>query len=515
MIMASLYLLAVALGRQRSAFPALASAAAAMVALQPAILYDISFQLSFTAVVGILLLWRPLESAMTAALGRVVTYGGWPETAGRWVVTGVAVSLAAVLATMPLLAFNFHRIAFLSIPATVIALPAIPFALAGSLATGLAGLVTPALAQPVGWVAWLPLSYLLGLVEALSRLPQTVLHLEDVSAIMVWGYYGSAGLILLMLSILRRRLGPLRRRHRDARVPWTLAGPGLSVPRAGALLLLGAVVVLVWTANASLPDERLKVTSIDVGQGDAIFIQTPEGHQALVDGGPDHPRLLDALGDRMPFWDRSLDLVVLSHPHHDHLVGLLEVLRRYRVAVILDNPYAYDSSLREEWRSLVEAEGATVLQAWEGQEVMLGREAKLEVMTPPASFMGGTSSDENNNSTVIRLRYGDSSFLLTGDLQWEGEASLIDRGVGLESTVLKAAHHGSDASSTQLFLDTVRPRLVVVSVGQENPHGHPDSEVMVRLTQAAGEPESVLTTAQRGDITLVSDKEIITVQTAR
>ena len=164
-IMATLYLVAVALGRQRSAFPALAFAAAVMVVVEPGILYHISFQLSFTAAAGVLLLWRPLESLMAVAVGRLLATDGWHETVVRWVITGVAVSLAAVLATLPLLAFNFQYIVFLSIPATLLALPAIPLVLVTSLAAALAGLVTPVLGQMVGcWVAWLPLSYLLGLL---------------------------------------------------------------------------------------------------------------------------------------------------------------------------------------------------------------------------------------------------------------------------------------------------------------------------------------------------------------
>ena len=514
-IMASLYLLAVALGRQRSAFPALGFAAALMVAVEPSILYDISFQLSFTAVAGILLLWRPLQTILGAALERVLTVGSWQETAGRWVVTGVAVSLAAVLATLPLLAFNFQYISFLSIPATLLVLPALPLVLVTSLATALAGLIAPALGQLVGWVAWLPLSYPLGLVELLSRLPQTVLHLEGVSGLLVWGYYGGAALALVAAWPGRRRLALWLRRQEEGRVPRTLAWSRGSVARTGTLLSLAVAVAILWMANASMPDGKLHVTLMDVGQGDAIFIQTPEGQQVVVDGGPDPRQLLEALGERMPFWDRSLDLVVVSHAHEDHLAGLLEVLRRYRVATILDNPYPYQSPAREEWKSVVAAEGATVFQARRGQVVGLGDQVTLEVLNPPAPLIGGTSSDVDNNSTVIRLRYGNASFLFTGDLQWEGEASIIDRGEALQSTVLKVAHHGSKTSSAREFLDVVRPQLVVVSVGGENPYGHPAEEVMDRLVDLVGSPENVLTTADRGDITLISDGRSISVQTQR
>ncbi|MBI4200673.1 MAG: DNA internalization-related competence protein ComEC/Rec2 [Chloroflexi bacterium] len=511
-IMASLFLLAVALGRQRSAFTALGFAAALMVALDPPVLYDISFQLSFAAMTGILLLWPPLERATDAAFDRVVDRETWWTRPSRWVASAVAVSLAATLATLPLLAFSFHRIALLGIPATVLALPALPLVLVLSLGTALAGLMTPVLGQVVGWLAWLPLSYMLGMVETLARLPQTVIHLE-VSGFLVWGYYGVAAALLILFRLgWRRLLIPLRWWKRAA-LPQPLSNPMPPMAQAGVLLSLAAGVALLWTANASLPDGKLHVTFIDVGQGDATFVQTPEGQQLLVDGGRDPRLVLEALGERMPFWDRSLDVLVLSHSHEDHLAGLVEVLRRYRVALVIDNGFPDESPAREVWRTAVQAEGARVLVAQQGQVVKLGESVTLEVFNPPDPPIGGTPSDLDNNSTVVRLRHGSMSLLLTGDLQAEGEASLIDRGVGLESTVLKVAHHGSKTSSTQQFLEAVRPQLAVVSVGEGNPYCHPADEVMGRLNQITGSMGRVFRTDERGAITLTSDGQSITVQT--
>ncbi len=516
-IIASLYLLAVALGRQRNALPALAFAAAVMVAVEPGVLYNLSFQLSFTAVTGILLLWRPLQSLMSGAAARVVAPDSWWDAITNWALAGMAVSLAAVVATFPLLAFNFHSIALLSVPATLLALPALPLVLVASLVTALAGLAAPALGHVAGWVAWLPLSYTLSIVELLSRLPGTVLHLGNVSGVLVWAYYGGAAALALALSFLgrkgRRRLAMLRPWRGDSRQTQGFGRLNWPVAKTGALLSVAAVALLVWTANAYLPDGKLHVDFLDVGQGDAVFIQTPEGHQVLVDGGPDPRRLLEALGKRMPFWDRTLDVVVLTHAQEDHLAGLPEVLRRYRVAIILDNPCPSDCPLYAAWRSLVETEGAQVLEAMEGQSIKLGDTVTLEVLNPPVPPLTGTSSDVNNNATVVRLRHGSVSFLLTGDLHWEGETSLIDRGGALEDTVLKVAHHGSASSSRQEFLDSVRPLLAVVSVGQNNRYRHPDSEVMDRLSAATGGPENVLTTKDHGDIGLVSDGQQLVVRT--
>ncbi|MFH1141431.1 MAG: ComEC/Rec2 family competence protein, partial [Chloroflexota bacterium] len=518
-IMATLYLLAVALGRQRNALPALGFAAAVMVAVEPGVLYSLSFQLSFTAMAGILLLWRPIEALMTAGLERILPSESWWRAVAGWGLTSVAVSIAAVVATLPLLAFNFHYIALLSVPATLLALPALPLVLVTSLAAALAGLVAPILGHVTGWVAWLPLSYTLWVVELLSRLPGTVLHLGSVSGVLVWAYYGVAAALALALSFLgrmgRRRLAMLLPWRGDSRQPQGFERSNWPVAKTGALLSLAAVVVLVWTADASLPDGKLHVDFLDVGQGDAIFIQTPEGRQILVDGGPDPGRLLEALGKRMPFWDRTLDVIVLTHAHDDHLAGLLEVLRRYRVAVVVDNPCPSDCPLYAAWRSLVDMEEAKVLEATEGQTIKLGGAITLEVLNPPAPPLAGTSSDVGNNATVVCLRYGGVSFLLTGDLQWEGEASLIDRGAALGDTVLKVAHHGSASSSSQEFLDSVRPLLAVVSVGKVNRYGHPNQDVMAHLATATGGPGSVLTTMQHGNIGIVSDGQRVIVHTER
>ena len=217
----------------------------------------------------------------------------------------------------------------------------------------------------------------------------------------------------------------------------------------------------------------------------------------------------------MPFWDRSLDLVVLSHAHEDHLAGLIEVLRRYRVDAILDNPYPYGSPMQAQWRLLVKAEGARVLPAMEGQIIRLGDQVTLEVLNPPSPLFGGTSSDVNNNCTVLRLRFGDTSFLLTGDLGPEGEAYLEGRAAVMDTTVLKVAHHGSATSSGQAFLHAVRPRLAVVSVGKGNPYGQPSSEALARLASVVGGSGNVLTTEDHGDIALVSDGRVVKVQTQR
>ncbi len=503
-IMASLYLAAVALGRQRSALPALGFAVAFMVALDPQVVYDVSFQLSFAAMAGIITLWPSLEAGMRALFAKIAPGDGWLEGLGYWVIASVAVSAAAVVATLPILAFYFHRIALLSIPATLMALPALPLILATSMATAVAGLALPVLGQAVGWLAWLPLTYLLGTVQAL---PEWVIELDGVSQLLVWGYYGALIAVLAWFRLRRRpfHFAPAVRREPTghANVPVRLL----------SLVPVAAVAALIWSANWALPDGKLRVTFIDVGQGDAVFVQTPSGGQALIDGGRNPGPVLRALGERMPFWDRSLDLVVLTHSHADHVGGLPEVLRRYEASAVLDNGYEHPSSAREEWLSTLELEGATVIQAEQGQRLMLDGETTIEVLNPPQPQLRGTSSDIDNNATVLRLNHGEVSFLFASDVFREGELSMLSRELELEADVLKVPHHGSGTSSSRAFLEAVDPRLSVVSVGAGNSFGHPNAEVMGRLQEAVGSPDRVLLTSVLGDITLVSDGTVVRLHT--
>lgn len=271
--------------------------------------------------------------------------------------------------------------------------------------------------------------------------------------------------------------------------------------------VLAFVAALVWLGLRGLPDGRLHVWFLDVGQGDAIFIQAPDGRQVLVDGGPSPTALLNELGDIMPFWDRHLDLVVLTHPDGDHITGLIPLLERYNVGQVLDTPRSDTAALAATWRERVN--GLSRLYAVRGMRLSLG-DLVITVLHPAPMPLVGTASDDNNNAIVLRLDYGQTSFLLTGDAEAEAEADLIRAGLPLRSTLLKVGHHGSNGSTSAPFVAAVSPQVAVIQVGRENSFGHPHPEVLKRLAGI-----QVLRTDQDGRIEVVSDGRRLQVRTIK
>jgi competence protein ComEC len=260
-----------------------------------------------------------------------------------------------------------------------------------------------------------------------------------------------------------------------------------------------------------MPDDRLHVSFLDVGQGDAILIQMPNGQDILIDGGPDPQKINLELGEKLPFWDRTIDLVVCTQPQADHITGLVEILQRYKVKQVLEPEVSYDSSIYQEWCNLVEEKQIKRDTAQAGQEIDLGSGIKIEVLNPPESLWEGTSDDVNNNGVVLRLSWGQVSFLSTADIREEVEFELIGQRANLKGTVLKVSHHGSKTSTTSQFLGAVDPDIAVICVGEDNPFGHPSPEVLERLTNRLGE-ENVYRTDKDGTIEFITDGETLWVK---
>lgn len=262
---------------------------------------------------------------------------------------------------------------------------------------------------------------------------------------------------------------------------------------------LGLYPASVFQAANSADDTLLTVAFLDVGQGDAIFIETPDGVQVLIDGGRD-ASVLRGLGEVMSWGDRTLDLVIATHPDLDHIGGLPDVLDRFVVSTIMLTTNEADSTAADVFREAITAESAEVFIASAGSEYALGASTTLTIYSP----VGDPRNWESNNSSIVaKLSYGESDFMLTGDASKEIESYLARTyGGPLDSEVLKLGHHGSKTSTGAEFLAMVTPIYAVVSAGKDNSYGHPHAEVVERTLTAGAQ---ILNTADVGTIVFKSD----------
>ena len=506
-IMASLFLTAELLGRQRSAITSLALAAAVMVGISPQILWQVSFQLSFLAMAGLILIFPPLQAIGRRVVKATLGEEGTAVSLASIISDGLSVTLGAILATWPVVAHYFGIVSLVGPLATLFALPALPAIIfTGALAGGLGFIALPA-AQAVGWLAWLFLSYLVLVVSGFAALPISSIEVTSVEAGLMVVYYLALAMVLWVTSSRLRISEP---------VPKVIAclksGAGKSVglvsilPKRWVIPPLLVMAMLTSVAAVSMPDDKLHVSVLDVGQGDAILIQTPAGQDILIDGGPSPQAINLALGNKMPFWDRTIDLVVLTHPHADHITGLVEVLRRYRVGQVLYAALDCQFPMYDQWLEHIREKGIKSTTAQAGQQIDLGKGLVIKVLNPRVPLLSDTQSDIDNNGVVLRVSLGDVSFLLTADIMAEAELELVTRRASLNSTVLKVAHHGSDTSTTAEFLAVVDSRLAVISAGKDNPFGHPSAAVTDRLSEKMGE-ENIYRTGEHGTIEFITDGE--------
>jgi len=512
-IMGSLFLIAEYLGRQRSAIIALAFAAAVMVGVQPNLLWTVSFQLSFMAMAGLILLYPYFQAWGRKGVASLFESRERIVAVGSMLTDGFAATLAAIVAVGPLIAYNFGVVSLVALPATFFSLPALPFIIVTTALVAFMGLFTLLAAQILGWLAWLFLSYLVLVVQGFDTLPYSSLEVSSVSTWYIWGYYAILAVVIALLN-RRKQLADFSSKLASGikKVTKGIPKPRLGFSTKWLILPLLVIAILVWSVALTMPDDKLHVSFLDVGQGDAILIQTPNGQDILIDGGPDFQKINLELSEKLPFWDRTIDLVVCTQPQADHVTGLVEVLQRYKVKQLLEPGVSYNSSIYQEWLNIVEDKGIEYNIARAGQEIDLGNGIELEVLNPPQDFFEETSHDIDNNGVVLRLTWGKVSFLFTADIREEVEFELIGQRANLRSTVLKVAHHGSETSTTSQFLAAVAPEVAVISVGADNTFGHPSPEVVERLTDRLGEG-NVYRMDKDGTIEFITDGESLWVRT--
>ena len=522
MWMAIVFAAAHLLGRGSSALYAVVASAGLMVGLEPHILLDLSFQLTLAGTLGIVLLMPALSHGFLSAEQGVIAS----------IRDAALVTFVAGLATMPLIVLHFERAALVGLAANLLVTPLFSWMLLGSAATAIIGLGSDVAALVLSWpLAWFPLRWLVLVAEQAVQAPG--------AGVPVHGF-NHWHLLLIYAAVLVAAWRPHRERvahwyrrpARDRRSAVSRrVGPlGIElIPHLRSHLTpmalaaaAAAIATALWMSVVTEGDDRLRVHFIDVGQGDAALLVTPEGRTVLIDTGERADAILAALRVHLPDGTRSIDLVAITHPQSDHGEALWAVLEFYEIGQLLVNRHVESTRFGRRLMELAGQHEIPTIAAQPGQRVTVpGRaELLLDVLWPPADGLPESYlADPNSTSTVLRATFGDAVFLFTGDINAEQELDLVRNRCGrsvrpceIGADVLKVSHQGSRFSSASLFLDTVGPTLAIVSAGARNPHGHPHDEVMANLDRIG---TTSLVTAERGDISLSTDGRSISLTTER
>ncbi len=449
--MATVYLGGKYAGRKSDALNSLSLAAIGILIISPLDLFDIGFQLSFAAVLGMILFNGKIEKI----------FSFFP----KWLSSTLSVTLAAQLGVVPLIAYYFNIFSPVSIPANLIFVPLSGFMVCFGFVVMIVGLIIPVFAEMIGWPLKIAAWVFIEGAQLASVMPVAFINVVSPSLLVLVCFY----LAFLISS--------------KEKPSWVK-----NVPVWCAILVF---IPLFHSALQPLIHNNLKVVFIDVGQGDSIYIKTPDEKHILIDGGG---RLFDSERGFEPGEDvvvpfllkngvGRLDLLVKSHDHSDHIGGLRAVASSLPIGVFLEYPPSEGSEKYHELKNIINKKDIHTIKAHAGQIYSIGRYVTLEVFYPDAQGMTLNKfydGDDNNRSLVFLLRYKDAEVMFTGDI-YEDVEEYISQEWNKDIDILKLAHHGSRTSTSQYWLDAVNPHLAVIQVGRNN-FGHPHEEVLKRLS---------------------------------
>lgn len=459
-VMSSMLVIGTAIKR-KTFVPASLALVTLLLSLQnPSVLWDVGFQLSLFAVLGLALFNEPLSRWINRLFGRRLDRR---TLLGDLLFEPLIVTLAVQITTLPLVVLYFGRLSLVTIAVNMLIVPVQAGILILGILASIIAFFAPPIAQLLYWIDWILLSWTVNAVRLFARLPFAQVEFQ-VDPRLIAAFFvvliGGAMIHATQPSWALRLAQMVRRRA----VVTATAFAGLSMA-----LLMSAVAL-------SRPDGSLHVWALDMGHSNAIFAETPGGAHILVDGGRFPSRLLTALGERMPFTDRTIDLLVISQPDDFDLTALNAVLDRYEVGVALLNGH---ESLSENYNNLLAKLTGKTLVVRAGYSVEIDDGTRIEVLHPQQQPALNDTLDDH--ALTLRLSYGDISFLLPSDLSVDGQFALMGESKWPLATVLQMPRHGAVRSLSDSFLQAVQPQAVIVQSDPANRSGDPNPDTLALL----------------------------------
>ena len=483
-IMGGLSVFALQIGRRQSGLTTLAFVAALMAIADPYVLWNVSFQMSFMATLGLILYSGILIRGFERLVGRYL-----PQTTVQRISKPVGeyflYTIAAELTLLPIIMYHFQRFSLLSLLSNPLVLPAQPpIMIFGGLTTfaGLAWL-------PAGWtialVTWPFLAYTIRVVEKFADLPGSILVTGQLNLTAVVIYYSVIFGLTMLAPVIRPWIA-VRIQGMSTKIGWA------------TLVLLGLITIMVWQFVLSSPDGRLHLTLFDVGTGDAMLVQSPTGRIVLIDGGPSPSALADSLGRRLPFHQRSIDFLVVAAANEEQLAGLPQVLERFQARRILwSGPIAGNFIARSLFQDFRKA-STPVVNAEPGMKLDLGGDAELHVLST------------SRRGSVLLLQMGNFQVLLPIGLDFESMEGLQKKSILPSLTALLLADGGYAPLNTSEWINHWQPQVILLSVGAGNREGLPDPGVLQSL-----KGYNLLRTDEHGWIELSTDGQKMWLETEK
>ncbi|MEA3492850.1 MAG: DNA internalization-related competence protein ComEC/Rec2 [Candidatus Margulisiibacteriota bacterium] len=471
-IMAEIMLVGLLFEKEKEVYTSMAIAAFLILLFNPKVLFEVGFQLSFAATWALVYVAPVMNERINDKMPKALS-------------SLVSVAIAPVLATVPITLFHFSQTSIVGVLTNILLLPWIGFVvILGFVSTVLGSIFLP-LGELINGANLILLWIAHQIVSSLASFPFAMLYLAPPKFPLVIGYYTA---LVLGAEVVRRGKIPKLNRFRLI----TLA--------------LVVVCVLLWNTALSSPIKGLTITVLDVGQGDSILIEAPSGKKILVDGGEEKmgERIVIAYLQKRGI--NKLDMVILTHPHEDHVGGLRPLLQKIKVGTVLDPGAPYNTRSYRLFKELIRRNKIKHLTARAGQMISFGKEVRAKILHPMSPFL----ENINDVSIVFRLRYKDFTMMFTGDNEKEGEEQILARFFPdlLDSDILKVGHHGSRTSTSDYFLDAVNPQIAVISCGRRNKFRHPHKSTLQKLR---GRGINIYRTDKHGAVVIKTDGERIRV----